>query len=111
MDIYKNYTYRVTWSEEDQEHVALCAEFPSLSWLSADPGAALIGIMELVQEVVAEMAQSGEEIPEPLSTKKYSGKIAVRVTPMVHKSLAIEAAEKGISMNRLISAKLAVGAA
>ncbi|HZJ98174.1 MAG TPA: toxin-antitoxin system HicB family antitoxin [Oligella sp.] len=77
--------------------------------MSADPGAALSGIMELVQDVVAEMAQSGEEIPEPLSTRKYSGKIAVRVTPMVHKSLAIEAAEKGISMNRLISAKLAVG--
>lgn len=109
MDIYKKYTYRVTCSDEDQEHVALCAEFSSLSQLSADPGAALSGIMELVQDVVAEMAQSGEEIPEPLSTRKYSGKIAVRVTPMVHKSLAIEAAEKGISMNRLISAKLAVG--
>jgi len=22
------YTYRVTWSEEDEEHVGLCAEFP-----------------------------------------------------------------------------------
>src|SRR6266702_1587496 len=27
------YTYRVSWSPEDEEHVALCAEFPSLSWL------------------------------------------------------------------------------
>ncbi len=27
------YTYRVTWSEEDQEYVGLCAEFPGLSWL------------------------------------------------------------------------------
>ena len=31
MDIYKKYTYRVTCSDEDQEHVALCAEFSSLS--------------------------------------------------------------------------------
>lgn len=23
-------TYRVMWSEEEQEHVGLCAEFPSL---------------------------------------------------------------------------------
>ena len=22
------YTYRVTWSEDDQEYVGLCAEFP-----------------------------------------------------------------------------------
>ena len=28
------YTYRVTWSEEDQEYVGLCLEFPSLSWLA-----------------------------------------------------------------------------
>lgn len=27
----KHYTYRVTWSQEDGEHVGLCAEFPSLS--------------------------------------------------------------------------------
>lgn len=70
MDIYKNYTYRVTWSDEAQEHVALCAEFPSLSWLSVESTVALVGIMELVKEVVAEMEQSGEEIPEPLSTQE-----------------------------------------
>ena len=38
------YTYRVTWSEEDQEHVGLCAEFPSLSWLEKNPEKALAGI-------------------------------------------------------------------
>ena len=25
------YTYRVTWAEEDEEYVGLCAEFPNLS--------------------------------------------------------------------------------
>ncbi len=35
------YTYRVMWSEEDQEYIGLCAEFPSLSWLEEDPIAAL----------------------------------------------------------------------
>ena len=30
----KHYTYRVTWSPEDDEHLGLCAEFPLLSWLS-----------------------------------------------------------------------------
>lgn len=32
--------YRVTWSEEDQEYVGLCAEFPSLSWLAESQEAA-----------------------------------------------------------------------
>ena len=35
------YTYRVTWSEEDNEYVGLCVEFPSLSWLAKTPEAAL----------------------------------------------------------------------
>jgi hypothetical protein len=29
------YTYRVTWSAEDDEYVATCPEFGSLSWLAA----------------------------------------------------------------------------
>ena len=29
------YTYRVMWSDEDEEFVGLCAELPSLSWLAA----------------------------------------------------------------------------
>ena len=46
------YTYRVTWSEEDAEHVGLCAEFPSLSWLADTPEGALRGIRKLVAEAV-----------------------------------------------------------
>jgi predicted RNase H-like HicB family nuclease len=54
-----HYTYRVTWSPEDGEHVGLCAEFPSLSWLANTPEAALVGIRALVAEVVADMAEAG----------------------------------------------------
>ncbi|PKO20652.1 MAG: toxin-antitoxin system HicB family antitoxin, partial [Chloroflexi bacterium HGW-Chloroflexi-1] len=35
------YTYRATWSEEDEEYVGLCAEFPGLSWLASTPQEAL----------------------------------------------------------------------
>ena len=35
------YTYRVTWSEDDNEYVGLCAEFSSLSWLADTPEKAL----------------------------------------------------------------------
>ena len=101
------YTYRVTWSEEDQEHVGLCAEFPSLSWLASSPEAALRGVRKVVAEVVAEMESSGETVPEPLASRRFSGKFVVRVPPYVHRELALEAAEAGVSLNRLASAKLA----
>ena len=100
------YTYRVTWAEEDEEYVGLCAEFPSLSWLAAEPEAALRGIRQVVADVVADMRANGEEIPPPLAMKAYSGKFMVRVPPETHRRLAIEAAEAGVSLNRLASAKL-----
>ena len=101
-----HYTYRVTWSEEDNDYVGLCAEFPSLSWLAASPEAALKGMRKVVADVVKDMKKNGEPAPEPLATKRYSGKFLVRVPPEIHRNLAIQAAESGISLNRIVSAKL-----
>ena len=101
-----HYTYRVTWSEEDKEYVGLCAEFPSLSWLSTTHEAALKGIRTVVANVVKDMKKNGEEVPQPIAIKNYSGKFMVRVPPEVHRNLAIQAAESGVSINRLVSSRL-----
>jgi len=100
------YTYRVTWSEDDQEYAGLCTEFPSLSWIGKTPEAALKGIREIVQSVINDMSQTGEEIPEPIACKRYSGKFMVRVPPEVHRNLAIQASEAGVSLNRIAGSKL-----
>jgi predicted HicB family RNase H-like nuclease len=102
-----HYTYRVTWSDDDQEYVGMCAEFRSLSWLSSSPEAALRGIRRVVADVVADMEKLNEPVPEPLSCRKFSGKFMVRVPPEVHRELAVEAAEAGVSLNRLATVKLA----
>jgi predicted HicB family RNase H-like nuclease len=103
---HDRYTYRITWSPDDKEYVGLCAEFPSLSWLSGSPETALSGIRKVVSGVVKEMKLKGGAPPLPLSGKRFSGKFIVRIPPDVHRKLAIQAAEQGISLNRLISAKL-----
>ncbi len=102
-----HYTYRVTWSEEDQAYVGLCTEFPSLSWLGGSQEKALRGIRQLVADVVTDMKANGETLPEPFSMKQYSGKFIVRVPPELHRRLAEEAAEEGVSINRLVNARLA----
>ena len=101
------YTYRVTWSEEDKEYIGLCAEFPSLSWLSDTQEKALQGIVNLVSEVILDMESNHETIPQPLSVKHYSGSLMVRIPSDIHRKLAIQAAESRVSLNRYISAKLA----
>lgn len=103
----RHYTYRVTWSPEDGEHLAQCVEFPSLSWLAKTPEAALKGIQKVVADVVADMQANGEPVPDALAEKHYSGEFRVRIPPQLHRSLALTAAEEGVSLNRLASAKLA----
>ncbi len=101
------YTYRVTWSEEDDEYVGLCVEFPSLSWLASTPETALEGIRQVAADVVVDLRARGELVPEPIAIRQYSGKFMLRIPPILHRHLALEAAEAGISLNRLASAKLA----
>ena len=103
------YTYRTTWSEEDGEFVGLCAELPSLSHLADTAVEALVGITELAADVVADMERSGEAPPEPLASRAFSGQFKVRIPARLHRRLAIEAAEEKVSMNRIISLKLAQG--
>jgi predicted HicB family RNase H-like nuclease len=102
-----HYTYRVTWSPEDAEHLGLCAEFPSLSWLAETPEGALAGIRRLVHDVVADLQSTGEAVPEPLADRRYSGEFRVRIPPELHRELVMQAAEQGVSLNRLASTKLA----
>ena len=102
-----HYTYRITWSPEDGEHLGRCAEFPSLSWLAPTPGEALSGIRKVVADVLTDMQANGEASPEPLADRTYSGRFVVRVPPETHRDLVIKAAEEGVSLNRLVSARLA----
>lgn len=105
--MFEKYTYRIIWSDEDGEYVGLCAEFPSLSWLSKSQDAAFKGIRQLVKETVKDLELNNEPIPEPLAEKRYSGKFMVRVPPDLHRELVIEAQEAHVSLNRYVSNKLA----
>lgn len=100
------YTYRVTWSEEDEEYVGLCAELPGLSWLDSTPEEALKGIRQVVSEVITDLLANEEPVPEPIASKRYSGKFMVRVPPELHRRLSLQAAEAGVSLNRLASERL-----
>ncbi|MBN1115348.1 MAG: type II toxin-antitoxin system HicB family antitoxin [Oligoflexia bacterium] len=101
------YTYRVEWSEEDKVHLANCLEFPSLMAHGSTPEEALEQIKIVVAETVKWMKKEKESIPEPLGLKNYKGNLTLRVSPEIHKALAIKSAEQGISINQYILSKIA----
>ncbi len=106
MELWERYSYRVFWSEEDQEHVAVCAELSGLSWLEKSPEAALRGVRKVARDAVAFLEESGDPVPEPLYDRRYSGVFKVRIPPETHRRLVLEASEQNVSLNRLVSAKL-----
>jgi len=79
---------------------------PSLSWIAGDQIEALTGIRDLVAGVLSDMATAGDEPPEPIADRSYSGKFMVRLTPEAHRQLVIDAAEQNVSLNRLVSSRL-----
>jgi len=60
----------------------------------------------VVAGVVTDMRKRQEAVPEPVAGRRYSGRFLVRVPPEIHRRLATEAAEAGVSLNRFASAKL-----
>ena len=101
-----HYTYRVMWSAEDGEFLATCAEFPSLSWLASSQIEALQGLEDLLREVLADLEEQGEQIPQPFAERSYSGRFNLRVGESLHRELAIRAAENGMSLNQYVLRKL-----
>lgn len=59
----EHYTYRVTWSPEDDEYVGTAAEMPSLSWLEPTQEATFRGIRQLVSDVFEDITETGETPP------------------------------------------------
>jgi predicted HicB family RNase H-like nuclease len=101
-----HYTYRVTWSAQDNEFVAICAELPSLSGLAPSQIEALEGLQDLLREVITDMEEQGEQVSQPFAERSYSGKFNLRVGESLHRELAIQAAEDGMSLNQYVLRKL-----
>lgn len=106
MRLQDRYVFRVRFSDEDGKFLATVAEFPSLSWLADSPEAALHGLRCLVDDVVVDMQEHGEEIPTPIEDKEYSGKFVLRLTPSEHRQLALQAAEQHVSLNKLAASRI-----
>ncbi|MDD5093624.1 MAG: toxin-antitoxin system HicB family antitoxin [Dehalococcoidia bacterium] len=67
------YSYRVIWSIDHEKYIALCAEFPDLSWFAEDLESAFKGIRKLVADTVRKMKQNGEAVPQSRNVR-YNGK-------------------------------------
>lgn len=100
------YTYRIAWSVKDKEFIATVVEFPSLSWISESREEALKGLTSLVEEVIKDLTNEGEDIPEPWDEREFSGKFNLRLGSELHKIVSLKAAERHESLNTYVVKQL-----
>ncbi len=60
----------------------------------------------VVEEAIATLHKEGKPLPPETANKDFSGKIALRIPPDLHKKIAIKARQKGESINRFIQGQL-----
>ncbi|HJP95724.1 MAG TPA: toxin-antitoxin system HicB family antitoxin [Pyrinomonadaceae bacterium] len=103
----QDYLYSVVWSEEDKAFIGRVLEFPSLAAHGDTQEDALREIRSAVEYALEDLGDCGEIVPEPLSKRSFSGTLNLRMPKHLHRQLAEEAAQEGVSLNQWINAKLA----
>jgi len=102
----EEYSFTVSWSDEDNTFIGRVSEFPSLAAHGRTQEKALREIRELVGLVIKDLAASREPIPAPFGKRQFSGKLNVRMPKDLHRQLAIESTAQGVSLNNWINTKL-----
>ncbi len=103
----EEYSYNVGWSEEDDAYVARVLEFPSLAAHGDSQENALHEIRKVVDIVIKDLTAEGEPVPVPFGKRRYSGRLNLRMSQELHRRLALDAELQGVSLNTLISTRLA----
>lgn len=105
-DVFDGFTVNLL-QDEQGDWLAHFAELPNISAAGDSPEEAIHELEAAWQLMKESYAEHNEPIPLAPSQKEYSGQFNVRIDKRVHRQLAIEAAQAGISLNALVAQKLA----
>jgi predicted HicB family RNase H-like nuclease len=105
-DQFDGYTVNI-FLDDDGEYLAHFVEMPNVSAFGGSPEDALMELATAWEGVKESYQKHGEPIPVAPAKKEYSGQFNVRIDRRLHRALAIEAAKAGVSLNAIVSQKLA----
>lgn len=103
-----NYSFRVTWSEEDGGFIATCPEFPGLSAFGETRGEAIQEAEVALDLFIQQYEEEGESLPDPQELDEYSGQTRLRMPKQLHRALSEEADRQGVSLNTLLVTFLSI---
>jgi hypothetical protein len=82
-------------------------EFPGCVTFGDGAPNALARLEEVASEWIAAAIEQGQNIPEPMDSADYSGKLVLRMSKGLHRRAAVCAEREGVSLNQFITTCLA----
>lgn len=102
VDYYANLPYTIAVERRDDQgtyYVARYIEIPHLVMTGETPEEAVRDLEAAKREWFEFNIEKGNKIPLPLKSRKYSGKIIIRMPPGLHQHLIRTAELQGTSLN------------
>ena len=99
---YKNYRARIEYSEEDETFVGRVLGIRDIIGFHGNSVAEMRReFKESVDQYLEHCKKIGKE-----PNREFSGKFVIRLSAEQHRALAVEAEQKGASLNELVQKKL-----
>lgn len=93
------YSVIVKWSEEDAAFVAVIPELNGISGIASERGEAVRIALEGAAMALEVLREDGALAPSPDLLPTFSGQLRLRLPVSLHRSLALEAEQEGVSLN------------
>lgn len=106
-DYLKEPYTRVLIPEEEGGYSAEILEFPGCYSCGDTADEAMANLEEAAISWIEASLEQGHEIPAPLSRPEYSGKIALRLPPGLHRQAARMAMRENVSLNQFLVSAIA----
>lgn len=100
------YEVSIAWSPEDRCYISIVPELPGCITHGATIQEAAARAKEAIAAYVESLVARGLQVPVPLSEQRFSGKIPLRVDPVLHRNLAVKAKRQRLSLNKYIETVL-----
>jgi predicted RNase H-like HicB family nuclease len=106
-EILKRPYARILTPDPDGRFTAEIMEFPGCVAFGDDAANALANLNEVASEWIVAAVEQGQEIPDPMDSADFSGKLVLRMSKGLHRRAALCAEREGVSLNQFITTCLA----
>jgi predicted HicB family RNase H-like nuclease len=106
-EVAKRYLKIVEWSVEDRCYVGSAPPLIGQSCHGASEAEVLTQLQTIVEEWAETLIKEGKPLPASTANRKFSGKFVVRLSPEIHRKVALKAMARGDSLNHYVAETLA----